>query len=372
MSRFIQLHVLTSYPPSNLNRDDTGRPKSAFVGGVPRLRVSSQALKRCWRTSEEFRVALGESPSRDSGTQDRHIGTRTKSMGVEVYQILRDGGVKDSEARAWAKQIAEQFGALKKPKGKEGLEELEIEQLAHFSPAELDAIRALAKTLAAESRAPTKEELELLRADHAAVDIAMFGRMLAATPKFNMEAAVQVAHAFTVHRAQAEDDYFTAVDDLNRGDLDRGAGHVGEQGFGAGVYHLYVCVNRALLDENLGGKVELRNRALEGLIRAMCKVSPTGKQNSFASRAYASFVLAEKGDQQPRSLALSFVEPVGDGDQVRNAVQRLLFQRADMESMYGACCDDYRIAAPQSLRPQDGPEAGRAGSLDELIAFVKE
>ena len=54
MTQFIQLHLLTSYPPSNLNRDDLGRPKSAQIGGVGRLRVSSQSLKRAWRTSEVF------------------------------------------------------------------------------------------------------------------------------------------------------------------------------------------------------------------------------------------------------------------------------------------------------------------------------
>ena len=72
MVRFLQLHLLTFYPPANLNRDDTGRPKSAVVGGEPRLRVSSQALKRAWRTSDIFRTAL-----------DGHMGSRTQRMGEE-------------------------------------------------------------------------------------------------------------------------------------------------------------------------------------------------------------------------------------------------------------------------------------------------
>lgn len=372
MSRFIQLHVLTSYPPSNLNRDDTGRPKSAVVGGVQRLRVSSQALKRCWRTSDEFRLVLGESAARTEDSRDRHIGTRTKTIGLDVYKKLQKAGIKDADAREWVKLIAQQFGALKKPKA-DTLDELEIEQLVHFSPAERAAVEELADLLASEKRAPTEEELRLLRRDHAAVDIALFGRMLAATPKFNTEAAAQVAHAFTVHRAQAEDDYFTAVDDLNKGDVDRGAGHVGELGFGAGVYYLYICINRDLLDENLSSDSALRNQALEALLKAMCKVAPTGKQNSFASRAHASFVLAEKGDQQPRSLALAYVEPVGEGNQIVDAVKRLTFQRTDLETMYGACSDEYRIASPVSLREAlEKSDQGKAGSLDELIAFVKE
>jgi len=43
MGNFIQLHLLTSYPPSNLNRDDLGRPKTAIMGGKTRLRISSQS-----------------------------------------------------------------------------------------------------------------------------------------------------------------------------------------------------------------------------------------------------------------------------------------------------------------------------------------
>ena len=103
MSTFIQLHQLTSYPPSNLNRDELGRPKTAIMGGKNRLRISSQSLKRAWRTSPIFEEAL-------SG----HIGTRTKSMGVEIFQALREKGVADGKAKEWAKSIAEIFGKSKK------------------------------------------------------------------------------------------------------------------------------------------------------------------------------------------------------------------------------------------------------------------
>ena len=99
MSRFVQLHVLTSYPPSNLNRDDTGRPKTAVIGDCTRLRISSQSLKRAWRTSDIFESAL-----------KGHIGTRTKEMGIGVYQSLTKQCVGEKNAREWAKTIASQFG----------------------------------------------------------------------------------------------------------------------------------------------------------------------------------------------------------------------------------------------------------------------
>ncbi|HEX7325231.1 MAG TPA: type I-E CRISPR-associated protein Cas7/Cse4/CasC [Rhodanobacteraceae bacterium] len=362
MSRFIQLHLLTSYPPSNLNRDDLGRPKSALVGGVQRLRISSQALKRAWRTSDSFKTAL-----------DGHLGVRTKEMGTQVWRNLTGAGIADKPAREWARAIAERFGKLKDAKKTERNEDLEIEQLAHFGPEEQAAINELTKALIGRKSAPTEDELQLLRKPRAAVDIALFGRMLAANPAFNVEAAAQVAHAITVHKAAIEDDYFTAVDDLNKGDEDRGAGHIGETGFGAGVYYLYVCINRALLDENLGGDTALRNRALAALLEAASKTAPTGKQNSFASRAYASCVVAEKSDRQPRSLAAAFLRPVrnrDDQDTTAIAIEALLKKRDSFDAMYGITSDAWRAAAEGEYWPLF-PE-GRAGSLAQLVDFVQQ
>ena len=353
MSRFVQLHVLTSYPPSNLNRDDTGRPKTALVGDALRLRVSSQSLKRAWRTSEIFESAVGE-----------HLGTRTKMIGTEVLKTLNAAGITDKPGREWARAVAGQFGKLKADKKSDTGEDLHIEQLAHISPEELAAIDALARACAARQSAPTEIELKLLRKPRAAVDIAMFGRMLADSPAFNMEAAVQVAHAFTVHKSAVEDDYFSAVDDLNKGDVDKGAGHIGERGYGAGLFYLYICINRELLKDNLGGDEALTAQALDALVQAVTKVSPTGMQNSFASRAYASFVLAERGNQQPRSLAQAFLKPIkpyGERDMLALAVDAATLRCENFDKVYGACADQR-----YSLNVETGD-----GTLAGLVSFVK-
>jgi CRISPR system Cascade subunit CasC len=333
MSRFVQLHILTSYPPSNLNRDDTGRPKTAVIGDCTRLRISSQSLKRAWRTSDIFESAL-----------KGHIGTRTKEMGISVYQSLTKQGVGEKKAREWAKTIASQFGKLKSDKKTENNEDLHVEQLVHFNPEEEKAIADLVAQLVASATAPTEDDLKLLRKQHTAVDIAMFGRMLASSPAFNTEAAIQVAHAITVNKATVEDDYFTAVDDLNTGEEDSGAAHIGELGFGAGVFYLYICIDRTLLQKSLGGDAELTQKALNAFVQAVTKVSPTGKQNSFASRAYAGFVLAEKGDQQPRSLAQAFLKPVKPNqengeDTLTRAIKELTKRRDNFNTVYGNCAD---------------------------------
>jgi CRISPR system Cascade subunit CasC len=326
MSRFVQLHLLTSYPPANLNRDDMGRPKTAMMGNELRLRVSSQSLKRAWRTSQVFSDSL-----------KGHIGTRTKEMGAQVFQALQSKGVTKKDSLAWSKLIAAQFGKLKtlstkekeKIKGlpeeeklKQELRELEIEQLAHFSPTEEQAINDLVSVLAERKSEPEDDELALLRKSHTAADIALFGRMLASKPIFNTEAAAQVAHAISVHAIVVDDDYFTAVDDLNNGEEDAGAAHIGETEFAAGLFYSYLCIDKELLIKNLSGDEALANRTLSVLIESAATVAPNGKQNSFASRARASYILCETGIQQPRSLSVAFLKPVQQGNMLESAVKK--------------------------------------------------
>ena len=328
MSRFVQLHLLTSYPPANLNRDDLGRPKTAMMGGEPRLRVSSQSLKRAWRTSEVFADSL-----------KGHIGTRTKEMGVQVFNQLREKGIAKKDAMEWTKLIAEQFGKLKKANKDNELQELEIEQLAHFSPEERQLIDDLVATIAERKTKPEDSELALLRKKHTAADIALFGRMLASSPAFNTEAAAQVAHAISVHSVVVEDDFFTAVDDLNSGEDDAGASHLGETEFAAGLFYLYLCIDKDLLVKNLSGDEALANKTLEALIESTATVSPSGKQNSFASRARASYILCETGKQQPRSLSVAYLKPVRGGDMLTSAIKQLETTVENMDKVYGACAD---------------------------------
>jgi CRISPR system Cascade subunit CasC len=351
MSQFIQLHLLTSYPPANLNRDDLGRPKTAKMGGVDRLRVSSQSLKRTWRMSDLFQQAL-----------KGHIGTRTKRIGVGAYEKLINGGIAEKKAIEWAKEVAGQFGALKKDKDNP-LNELEIEQLVHISPKEQQGVDALVDKLVAEQRGPDVEELELLRHEETAVDIALFGRMLASKPVFNTEAACQVAHAISVHPVVIEDDYFTAVDDLNDHSEDAGAAHIGETGFAAGLFYAYICINKSQLIENLGGDEALANSAIKALTEAATKVAPEGKQNSFGSRAYASYVLAEKGEQQPRSLSVAFLKPIdqrSSDDFAADAIAALTRQQQNFDQVYDDCAE-----ARYSLNAVTGD-----GKLSELLDFV--
>jgi len=350
MSRFVQFHLLTSYPPANLNRDDLGRPKTAVMGGAERLRISSQSLKRAWRTSDLFATAL-----------EGHIGMRTKRLGEKVYTKLTELGVGEKKARKWSRTIASQFGKLKQAKDGGAAEGLYLAQLAHLSPEEVEAVDRLVAVLAERKEGPNDDELDLLCKHRRAVDIALFGRMLADKPMYNTEAAAQVAHAISVHRVAVEDDFFTAVDDLNRGDEDSGAGHMGDTEFAAGVFYLYVCVDHDLLVKNLDGDTDLANKALAAFIEAVATVAPRGKQASFASRARASYLLCEGGEQQPRSLSVAFLKPVAGSDLLGEAITRLDQTVEKMDRVYGPCAD---------RRMAMDAEAGE-GSLAEVIACAQ-
>lgn len=345
MSIFMQFHILTSFPPANLNRDDLGQPKSAMLGGINRIRVSSQSLKRAWRTSSVFEEALAE-----------HKGIRTKRLGCNAYEDMVQEGMKEKDAENAARAIAQVFGKLKSGKDldKDRLQHLEVETLAHVGPSECKAIEELVAICAGNGRQPSNDELDLLRKDHQSADIALFGRMFTSKSKedkkkdpkgpdrilYSVDASAQIAHAITVHKAIAENDFFTAVDDLNSGEEDRGSGHMGDTEFAAGLFYLYGCVNADLLVENLGGDRALAERTLASLIEAAVTVAPTGKQNSFASRAYANYCLLERGDRQPRTLSHAFLKPIPQGDMLPAAIAALEDTRDKMDSVYGPVATD--------------------------------
>lgn len=355
MTTFLQLHFLTAYPPANLNRDDTGRPKTCVFGGSLRLRVSSQSLKRAWRTSDVFESAV-----------HGQMGQRTQRIGAQVLEHLVGKGMPAAEATTIARGIAGIFGKVKPASDSNPTF---TEQLVFVAPEERARAMALAdRALAGEQIKPSAKDL-LVKADETA-DIAMFGRMLANDPSFNREAAVQVAHAISTHKVIVEDDYYVAVDDLkNPAEReDAGTSFIGVQEFAAGLFYLYACVDTDLLKRNLSGHAGHAADAVEALLRAAATVAPRGKQASFASRARASYIMAERGPQQPRTLAAAFLKPVSpgelDGDLVAASIMRISAFRDALEQAYGKNAD-----AREEMIVLPGKSLG---TLAALVAFSRE
>ena len=332
MTHFVQVHFLTAYPPSNPNRDDQGRPKTASYGGVTRLRLSSQSLKRAARLSDAMRNELAG-----------HMGERTQRLGEEIREHLLRKGASEKKAGTIARDVADTFGKIDEKAIKDNPAHVRIRQLAFVSPAERAAAFEWAEKLLAGEEKPDDLKKIVLRTADGAVDVAMFGRMLADDAEFNREAAVQLSHAITTHRAAVEDDWYTAVDDLKRPAEDMGAGFVGEAGFGSGVYYLYACIDTNLLLRNLSGDRELASRGMTALVEALATSTPSGKRNSYGHHTWAGYIRAESGPQQPRSLAAAFLKPVTGEDLMAASVQALEEMLDNLTAAYGQHVDEQAV-----------------------------
>ena len=351
MTTFLQLHFLTPYPPSNPNRDDQGRPKEASMGGVMRLRLSSQSIKHAVRKSTLFETRLlGQ------------LGERTKRIGEVIFEYLKDKDATEEKRREIALSVADAFGKLDDARNKDG-NKIHLAQLAFISPDEKRLACELAEKALGGTPLPNdKKDLAklVLRSADGAVDIAMFGRMLADDPEFNREAAVQVGHAITTHQCVSETDFFTAVDDLQTASAGAGSEHIGELGFGSGVYYLYVCVDCNLLIENLGGDTALARKGVEALIEALATTGPKGKQNSFANHPVANYIRVESGEAQPRDLSGAFFAPVKGEDLLALSIHKL----EDMVGKIERCYNTGGLPA-KTLNLHQGE-----GNLHEIIKFA--
>jgi CRISPR system Cascade subunit CasC len=408
MTTFIQLHFLTPYPASNLNRDDTGSPKTVKFGGADRLRVSSQSLKRAIRTSDLFSAQVGlalglETPMFSIGA-GKSLAARSRTFPSLILDRILEinpklsgdipalsdkirAALAKTKAKGGADQddkdddeVAKSEKGGKKAKGKLSIGSVDAKsehglltnEAIQLAPEEIDRLNRIAESIAANDDVDPRVALVLVEKPKA-VDIAMFGRMLADNPGFNVEAAVQVAHAFTTHRVTIEDDYYTAVDDLKNADRteDRGAGFIGIQEFGAGLFYTYVCIDADLLVGNLSGDKTLAKAATAAFIEAAAKVSPKGKQNSYASRSRAIYVMGEAGPEAPRTLASAFMKPVApdsaDADIAALSIWRLETLR---EQFHTAYADAPKGLAIMNVAKEEGTLAGIIKLATEAIDGV--
>ena len=351
MRRFTQLHLLTAYPPSNPNSDDLGRPKTATYGGVTRLRLSSQSIKRAARTGEVMRKHL-----------EGHLGVRTRHIGEDIRGHAIERGADAQAAVEIAATVAAVFGKVDATALKAEPPEVRLRQLVFISPHERARAMRWADRLAAGEALPDDLGERVLERADTAIDIAMFGRMLANEPRFNRDAAVQVAHAITTHRAGVEDDYFTAVDDLGSRTGDTGAGFLDDAGFGSGVFYLYACIDNRALVRNVDGAVELARAGVRALVEALATGSPKGRRNGHGHHVRAGYIRAEAGNTQPRSLASAFLQPVAGDDLMGDSAVALTRMAERLDAAYGPQTDVYRM-----MDVHNG-----TGTLNDIQRFAAE
>lgn len=398
-AKFLQIHYLTAYPASLLNRDDAGMAKRIPFGGTSRTRISSQCLKRHWRNAD------GDKSLRSIG-----IDMSIRSRGIFEELVARPliaEGLDEPTLRSVVKAVQSHVlgeSAKKAKKEAQAAEtesptDLETGQVIVLGSPEIEFIKATCRDLcggvqkkkdgvkaAVDAFFKDKKKVENLKALEKAsgLDAAVFGRMVTSDYLAKGEAAVHVAHAFTVHAEEAESDYFSAVDDLVAAAGELGAGHINETELTSGLYYGYVVVDVPLLVSNLEGVKRqdwmsadrtLVAKVVESLIHTIATVSPGAKLGSTAPYASALLVLLEAGSRQPRTLANAYLEPVdprAPEGLVARTVRAMADHLTDYDKMYG----QHEVRAFASMVKDAKLPAEDVGSLQAVAEtaakFVRE
>lgn len=327
----IEMHMLKSFPPTNLNRDEGGSPKTCSYGGAQRGRISSQCLKRAWRRDSEF--------------QKLPVGVRTRYLPDEVAKRLREMGVPE----AYIAAVKPKLTAFGNRDAKEN-DEMNTAQVMFFAPEDIDAVaeevrRTLegCETVAAVKEIKVKDWQERLKrlARPITMDMALFGRMITDDSFKNVEAAMQVAHAISTHAVNMESDFFTAVDDLqNTYGEDAGSAMMGDVDFNACCYYLYASLDTDQLYKNLEGSPEVLNalpELLPALLSSMALTNPSGKQNSFAGHVLPSLICVERKERKvPISYVGAFETPVvGHQGYAKRSAEALVQHIDTVDRAYG-------------------------------------
>lgn len=379
--RFLQIHTLHSYPAALLNRDASGLAKRMPFGDAVRTRISSQCLKRHWRTAQD-EFAIHNIAGATQAVRSRNVIDR------RVIAPLREAGGYNEEVLT-AIQGALNNGLYGGSGGTEqgrqplllGLPEVEYLQ---------GKAAAIAQEHAADDKAAWAAAAQLfLRQGNeysnfqafrqaaalpAGLEAALFGRMVTSDPGANIEAAIHVAHAFTVHREESESDYFSVVDDLQEPDEDPGAAHIGDTELTAGLFYGYVVVDVPGLVSNLEGcpaadwqgadtSREMAAAVVHNLIQLIATVSPGAKLGSTAPYGYADLLLVEAGNRQPRSLANAYRGKVKA--QLGDAIAKLAGRLKKLD----ACYDGREVRRVMSTEDCNLPRAERL-SLGELATWA--
>ena len=361
--RFLQIHTLTSYTASLLNRDDAGFAKRLPYGGAIRTRISSQCLKRHWRHAEDPH-ALSTIYGAEPAFRSRELVT------LKVIKPLREGfskDVVDALEPEFQMALYGDKGTTKKSRqtlifGATELRWLAEEAKRIAAEAEDDAKQA--KTLAEDWRKSLKNNLKAMTSAATlpgGLTSAMFGRMVTSDPEANITAPIHVAHAFTVHEQEAESDYFTAVDDL--AEDEPGADTIQETELTSGLFYGYAVIDIPGLIDNLGGDRDLAGQVIHNLVYLIAEVSPGAKLGSTAPYGRAGLMLLEAGDRQPRSLSEAFRTP--SPPHLGPAAEALSAQLSRFDQAYETGEDRRALSLANAPIPGAAP-----GSLRELAGWA--
>lgn len=364
----LELHIIQNFAPSNLNRDDTGSPKTCEFGGYRRARISSQAIKRAIR--REFSLADLLPPEQRATRSKRFL----EFISDALVKRGRDPELAESVVEAGLNLLGIALAKDKKSQYLLYLGAAEVQKVIDFCDAQWDTLaaadRKAGKKAATQDDAAKKlaKELQTALDGGRAADLALFGRMLADLPDRNIDAASQVAHAISTHQVSNEFDYYTAIDDLKPDDT-AGADMIGTVEFNSACYYRYANVDLDQLTRNLGDDRDLALATIRAFLIASRDAIPTGKQNSFAARNAPSFIMTVVRPSGAWSLANAFVQPVqprGAG-LIANSIAALDRHWGELTTVYGTP-DGAAIALVATGEPELQHLAGaRVATFNDLL-----
>ncbi|MFJ9552881.1 type I-E CRISPR-associated protein Cas7/Cse4/CasC [Nocardiopsis sp. NPDC101807] len=381
---FLDIHAIQAVPPANMNRDESGSPKTAVYGGTRRLRVSSQAWKRAARKALEADSA-SIAPSE-----------RTKRLPEQIAASLADRApdLADKASEVAQAAVSDVFKVKTKSKKEKesGKERLTTEYLLFLGHDQrnrlIDALVKNEASLAEAVNSPKDSAKKLAAAlkelrlrDTVATAhppaVALFGRMVATDPTLNVDAATQVAHALSTHRVDSEFDYYTAVDDVDNEADETGAGMIGTVEFNAATMYRYATVDLRSLVENLGGDIDTAADVAVAFVRAFLLSMPTGKRNTFANNTRPDFSLVALREDQPVSLAAAFERPVSSDDgYLGKSVKRLVTHQREQDTCYGTEPLLNRAVYPawvaETVEEGEGLELPSSTPLDTVLTETRK
>ncbi|WP_423893600.1 type I-E CRISPR-associated protein Cas7/Cse4/CasC [Filifactor alocis] len=338
---FLDIHVLQTVPPSNINRDDTGSPKTAQYGGVTRTRVSSQSWKKAIR---DYFLENGSSSN---------VGIRSKNIPEYIAAEIRkiDGSISEEDSLKMSCSILEAGGIKLSDNKMKALFFLGCKQAENLAKKAIEGSKE-------------KKEIQMILNQYLAIDIALFGRMVADDPTLNTDASCQVAHAISTHAVQTEFDFFTAVDDLAPED-NAGAGMLGTVEFNSSTLYRYANVAIHEFNRQLDGRKEEVINSLKLFIKAFVESMPTGKVNTFANQTVPQVLMINLRTDRPVSLVSAFEKPVKHRDgYVKESAERLFEELKKVEKFV----DKPVLTLSVSLEDmQSGEDVKIENSIRELV-----
>ena len=362
-SYYVDIHVLQSVPPSNVNRDDTGAPKSALYGGVRRARISSQAWKKAVRTS--FKDFL---PASQTGARTlRVVELLMNRLTADPYRLAQEDARQKALAVVKALGLKADKPRVKDGSGHEGVERTQY--LVFYSNQQLDRLAQLAAT--SEGKISSSDAKKAADSDHG-IEVALCGRMVADSKDLNVDSAVQVAHALSTHAVEIESDYFTAVDDYKLDEDDAGAGMIGTVEFTSETLYRFATVAVSTLEDNLGD-VDLTADAAAAFVRGFVVSMPTGKQNTFANNTLPDAVVV----QIRKGRSASFVGAFEDA--ITSTTGGFVEASCKALASYAHDCEEAFLGAPVAsfvtrvgTRTEAVSDMGTAMPIDELVSSVRD